>query len=90
MRLQAHAQTLWLASMPTIEESPHRGLFAGRQLAGSAWLAAQPAEDRAIFAALGRRALALRGVNWHRLGGQARAAAPIRDRRGRFMAEPQW
>lgn len=84
MILLAYAQTLWLDTMPQVEES-YAGLFAGRQLSGRAWLAQLPAEDRIAFSRLGHRACSLRGINWHAAGGRHRAKYAHRDWKGRYL-----
>lgn len=64
----------------------HHGLFFVRYdpLKGRDWLRSISAEDRQVFATLGREHTP---ENIHSLGGQARAERARRDKRGRFVKE---
>lgn len=42
-------------------------------LKGKDWVRTLPAEERGIFSKLGRMALSVRDINWHKLGGKARS-----------------
>lgn len=47
-------------------------------LRGKNWLQSVDGESRKIFSEVGRQELAARDIDWHRLGGKARAEKGIR------------